>query len=84
MLLVRLYHQGDGNPAIAIHLNQTSISQVAAQAALEGPQECITPMVTAFRERHDYVAKRFNQIPGLNVSLLVVHSCLPGCAGSHQ
>lgn len=45
--------------------NPTSISQVAAQAALEGPQECITPMVTAFRERHDYVVKRFNQIPGL-------------------
>ncbi|NOT69629.1 MAG: pyridoxal phosphate-dependent aminotransferase [Methylophilaceae bacterium] len=45
--------------------NPTSISQVAAQAALEGSQDCITPMVTAFRERHDYVVKRFNQIPGL-------------------
>ena len=27
--------------------NPTSISQVAAQAALDGPQECITPMVEA-------------------------------------
>lgn len=45
--------------------NPTSISQVAAQAALEGPQECITPMVKAFRERHEYVVNRFNQIPGL-------------------
>jgi len=45
--------------------NPTSISQVAAQAALEGPQECIQPMVKAFIERHEYVVNRFNQIPGL-------------------
>lgn len=46
--------------------NATSISQVAAQAALEGPQDCITPMVTAFRERHTYVVNRFNAMPGLS------------------
>lgn len=46
--------------------NATSISQVAAQAALDGPQECITPMVTAFKERHTYVVNRFNSISGLN------------------
>ncbi|MGY1488039.1 pyridoxal phosphate-dependent aminotransferase [Methylobacillus pratensis] len=45
--------------------NPTSISQVAAQAALEGPQECITPMLDAFRERHEFVVKRFNEIKGL-------------------
>lgn len=45
--------------------NPTSISQVAAQAALEGPQECITPMLVAFRERHEYVVNRFNQMKGL-------------------
>ncbi|WP_025869813.1 pyridoxal phosphate-dependent aminotransferase [Methylobacillus glycogenes] len=45
--------------------NPTSISQVAAQAALEGPQECITPMLDAFRERHEYVVNRFNQMKGL-------------------
>lgn len=45
--------------------NPTSISQVAAQAALEGDQGCITPMVTAFRERHEYVVNRFNQMRGL-------------------
>jgi aspartate aminotransferase len=45
--------------------NPTSISQVAAQAALDGPQECITPMVEAFIERHEYVVNRFNQMPGL-------------------
>lgn len=45
--------------------NPTSISQVAAQAALEGPQECIEPMLKAFRERHEYVVDRFNAMPGL-------------------
>ena len=46
--------------------NPTSISQVAAQAALEGSQDCITPMVTAFKERHKYVVDRFNTMPGLS------------------
>lgn len=46
--------------------NPTSISQVAAQAALEGPQECIQPMLKAFIERHAFVVDRFNQMPGLN------------------
>ena len=45
--------------------NPTSISQVAAQAALEGPQECIQPMVEAFIERHEFVVRRFNEMPGL-------------------
>lgn len=45
--------------------NPTSISQVAAQAALEGDQGCIEPMLKAFRERHTFVVKRFNEIPGL-------------------
>ena len=46
--------------------NPTSISQVAAQAALEGPQECITPMLDAFKLRHEYVVDRFNAMPGLS------------------
>ena len=46
--------------------NPTSISQVAAQAALEGDQGCITPMVKAFRERHEYVVNRFNVMKGLS------------------
>ena len=45
--------------------NATSISQVAAEAALSGDQACITPMVTAFIERHAYVVDRFNAMPGL-------------------
>jgi len=49
--------------------NPTSISQVAAQAALEGPQDCIKTMGVAFKERHDHVVERLNQIPGVE--------CLP-------
>jgi len=49
--------------------NPTSISQVAAQAALDGDQSCITPMLKAFRERHDFVIEGLNGIPGVN--------CLP-------
>ncbi len=46
--------------------NATSISQYAAEAALTGSQECIKPMVAAFKERHAYVVTRFNAMPGLN------------------
>ena len=45
--------------------NPASISQAAAQAALEGDQSCIQPMVKAFRERHDYVVDALNRIPGV-------------------
>lgn len=46
--------------------NPTSISQYAAVAALTGSQDCIKPMVTAFKERHKYVVDRFNSMPGLS------------------
>ncbi len=46
--------------------NPTSISQVAAQAALEGSQECIQEMLVHFKERHDYVVDRLNKIDGVN------------------
>jgi len=45
--------------------NPTSISQVAAQAALDGDQHCIEPMVKAFRERHAFVVEAFNAMPGV-------------------
>ena len=49
--------------------NPTSIAQVAAQAALEGPQDCIDTMCSAFKERHDLVVDGLNAIPGVE--------CLP-------
>ena len=45
--------------------NPASISQAAAQAALEGDQSCIEPMIKAFRERHDFVVEALNRIPGV-------------------
>ncbi len=45
--------------------NPTSISQYAAEAALNGPQECIAEMLKAFKERHDYVVGRLNTMPGI-------------------
>jgi aspartate aminotransferase len=49
--------------------NPTSISQVAAQEALEGPQACIDEMLSAFKQRHDYVVERLNAMNGIE--------CLP-------
>lgn len=49
--------------------NPTSISQVAAEAALNGDQSCLQPMLAAFKERHEYVYQRLNAIEGI--------SCLP-------
>ncbi len=45
--------------------NPCSISQYAAEAALNGPQDCIAEMLTAFKERHDYVVDRLNAIEGV-------------------
>lgn len=45
--------------------NPTSISQVAAEAALNGDQSCIRPMLAAFRERHRFVVDGLNAIPGV-------------------
>ena len=45
--------------------NPTSISQVAAQAALEGDQSCIQTMLTAFKERHELVIESLKTIEGV-------------------
>src|ERR1700692_4590111 len=37
----------------------STISQVAAEAALDGPQDCVTDMVTAYRRRRDLVCDLF-------------------------
>jgi aspartate aminotransferase len=46
--------------------NPTSISQVAAEAALNGDQDCLAPMIKAFRERHVFVVNELNTIPGVS------------------
>ncbi len=45
--------------------NPTSISQVAAEAALNGDQNCLAPMIKAFRERHVFVVNALNAIEGV-------------------
>jgi aspartate aminotransferase len=45
--------------------NPTSISQVAAEAALNGDQSFIGTMVKAFKDRHDFVVRELNSIPGV-------------------
>ncbi len=49
--------------------NPTSISQMAAEAALNGDQGCIKEMLSAFKQRHDYVVEELNRIKGVK--------CLP-------
>ena len=49
--------------------NPTSIAQVAAETALNGDQSCITPMLKAFKERHDHLVARLNRLRGVR--------CLP-------
>ena len=44
--------------------NPTSISQVAAETALNGDQECLKPMVKAFCERNEFVSAALNKIRG--------------------
>lgn len=46
--------------------NPTSISQVAAEAALNGDQSFIKDMCVAFKERHDYVVAEMNKIAGVD------------------
>ncbi len=49
--------------------NPTSIAQVAAQAALEGDQQCVKDMLAEFVKRHQVVVDGLNAIDGIE--------CLP-------
>jgi aspartate aminotransferase len=50
--------------------NPCSVSQAAAQAALEGDQAPVAEMCAAYRLRHDYIVAALNAIPGVR--------CRPG------
>ncbi len=45
----------------------SSISQAAAEAALNGPQNLLQPMLMAYQQRHNYVLAQLSAIPGLDV-----------------
>ena len=49
--------------------NPTSIAQVAAQAALDGPQDFLAEMCGVFKQRHDFVLQSLNATDGVE--------CLP-------
>ncbi|MBM3755420.1 MAG: pyridoxal phosphate-dependent aminotransferase [Acidobacteria bacterium] len=49
--------------------NPTSIAQKASVEALRGPQDSVTTMLAAFRERRDFVVNRMRQIPGVSLQV---------------
>jgi aspartate aminotransferase len=46
--------------------NPCSISQYAALAALNGPQECVAEMLAEFSKRREFVVERIAEIPGFS------------------
>ena len=54
----KLQSNSSGNPA--------AVSQAAAVAAMEGPQDCLTGWRDSFRQRRDLVVAGINAIPGLS------------------
>jgi aspartate aminotransferase len=55
--IVKILSQNSGNPS--------SISQIAAIAALDGPQDYVTERALIFKERRDYFLSRMSQMRGL-------------------
>ncbi|MDE2092040.1 MAG: pyridoxal phosphate-dependent aminotransferase [Gammaproteobacteria bacterium] len=47
--------------------NPASISQAAAEAALNGDQQCVQLMCRAFHERHEFVYDSLREMPGVQV-----------------
>jgi aspartate aminotransferase len=50
--------------------NASSVSQAAARAALTGDQSFVAEACAVYKERHDFVVERLNQLPGFD--------CRPG------
>ena len=46
-----------------------SFTQRAGMAALSGPQDCVTAMVTELHKRRDVIVKGLNEIPGFRCSV---------------
>jgi aspartate aminotransferase len=46
--------------------NPSSISQVAAAAALDGDQACVAEMLKAYKARSDFIVAALNDIPGFD------------------
>jgi aspartate aminotransferase len=65
--------------------NPSSVSQAAAVAALEGPQDGVAAMAEVYRARRDLVVDALNAIPGLSCArpegAFYVFPGLHGCIG---
>ncbi|MDX2028353.1 MAG: pyridoxal phosphate-dependent aminotransferase [Alphaproteobacteria bacterium] len=62
--------------------NPSSISQAAAVAALNGPQDFMKKQVETFRQRRDMVVELLNQIPGITCAKPEgAFYVYPSCAG---
>ncbi|CAG4923135.1 unnamed protein product [Acidocella sp. C78] len=65
--------------------NTSSVSQAAALAALEGPEDAIDVMRAAYRERRDLVVAMLNQAPGITCAkpegAFYVFPSIAGCLG---
>ena len=46
----------------------SSVSQKAAEAALDGPQDCVEMMRQSFEKRRDLIFGLFSEMPGVKVS----------------
>ena len=55
--------------AVNCHSCVNAAAQFAGIAALEGPQDCVAQMVSAFDERRAFVARRINKIAGIRCTL---------------
>jgi aspartate aminotransferase len=63
--------------------NPSSISQAAAAAALNGPQDFIPRNNTAFKKRRDLVVEMLNQAPGIRCPRPEgAFYVFPSCAGT--
>ncbi|HQT60550.1 MULTISPECIES: pyridoxal phosphate-dependent aminotransferase [unclassified Acidiphilium] len=65
--------------------NTSSVSQAAALAALEGPEDAIDVMRAAYRERRDLVVAMLNEAPGITCArpegAFYVFPSIAGCLG---
>jgi aspartate aminotransferase len=65
--------------------NPSSISQAAAIAAFESPQDCVGVMLAEYRRRRDWLAGAIGQVPGLGCAVpegaFYVFPCVSGCFG---
>ncbi len=65
--------------------NTSSITQAAALAALEGPEDTIHAMVAVYKERRDLVVQMLNDAPGINCGkpegAFYVFPSVHGCIG---